>query len=343
MPSKLPQSVMNAEEYDFFEHLTLLASSNQPQSRNDMEAQQQIPTDVTQFNLESTGRESASTGMQRQAAVFAPWGPAAVANEPSLLLQHQSHFSQPMFNAFPVWQQSTTSAASTPLFVSPLLTPTFNATEEIGSTSVEQQLQLPWNFFDSLPPTTAPPQPPNYNYVPPATGFFRSRQNSLAESLPESPACSSSSASNDESSSGSSSQQKSKANACTHPGCNKAFPTGAALKSHILMHTGDRPFQCSVPNCGKAYTTNNRLNIHMRDHTNEKPYVCDYPGCSYAAKQKCGLTAHKRRHLDPEDKILFQLTSLRTVPCSYCNRVYKSASSRDQHSWREHGKGAVDA
>ncbi|KAI9338775.1 hypothetical protein BDR26DRAFT_862755 [Obelidium mucronatum] len=120
--------------------------------------------------------------------------------------------------------------------------------------------------------------------------------------------------------------QLGKGHACQFYGCNRSFSSLATLKSHYLVHTGEKPFQCTL--CSKAYSTNNRLKIHMRDHNGEKPYACDFAGCTYRAKQKCGLQIHMVKHMT--------LESLRTVPCTACGKLYKNERSLGQHLLKDH-------
>ncbi|KAI8611706.1 hypothetical protein BC830DRAFT_1140077 [Chytriomyces sp. MP71] len=113
---------------------------------------------------------------------------------------------------------------------------------------------------------------------------------------------------------------------CDH--CDKLFPSNARLQSHILIHTGDRPFKCDL--CDASYTTNNRLTVHERSHT-ERPYHCDQPGCGYSAKQSCSLKSHKHSYLTREEKRLDRFLNKKAVPCPTCKRKYKTEESRDTH------------
>ncbi|KAI8611718.1 hypothetical protein BC830DRAFT_1140122 [Chytriomyces sp. MP71] len=86
--------------------------------------------------------------------------------------------------------------------------------------------------------------------------------------------------------------------------CQKLFPSRARLNSHILTHTGERPFKCDL--CDASYTTGNRLKVHKRSHTGERPYPCDALGCRFAAKQACSLKSHKLTHLTAEERAQYR-------------------------------------
>lgn len=55
---------------------------------------------------------------------------------------------------------------------------------------------------------------------------------------------------------------------CTFEGCFKEFITKGHLKTHELIHSGDRPFACDI--CGKSYSRSGRLKIHQRTHVSYK-------------------------------------------------------------------------
>ncbi|KAL3225503.1 hypothetical protein MRX96_004625 [Rhipicephalus microplus] len=59
------------------------------------------------------------------------------------------------------------------------------------------------------------------------------------------------------------------------------------LKSHMLVHTGERRFECMV--CSVKFAHKSTLKRHMRTHTGEKPYKCDL--CPYRAADCTSLDA----------------------------------------------------
>lgn len=78
--------------------------------------------------------------------------------------------------------------------------------------------------------------------------------------------------------------------------CGDALKTSDTLKSHLRIHTGDRPYKCRQPGCQKAFATSNSLDIHTRTHTGEKPFKCDLDGCQKSFSDPSTLQVHKRLH-----------------------------------------------
>jgi len=48
--------------------------------------------------------------------------------------------------------------------------------------------------------------------------------------------------------------------------CDKSFRNSHHLKSHMLSHTGERPYACSDSSCGRKFTKRNSWKSHQAKH-----------------------------------------------------------------------------
>ncbi|XP_052224369.1 PR domain zinc finger protein 12-like [Dreissena polymorpha] len=72
--------------------------------------------------------------------------------------------------------------------------------------------------------------------------------------------------------------------------CRRGFNSRSNLRSHMRIHTLERPFTCSY--CARRFSQSSTLRNHIRLHTGEKPYTC--VTCKSSYSQLAGLRAHQR-------------------------------------------------
>uniref|UniRef100_A0A9J7WYK6 C2H2-type domain-containing protein n=1 Tax=Cyprinus carpio carpio TaxID=630221 RepID=A0A9J7WYK6_CYPCA len=77
---------------------------------------------------------------------------------------------------------------------------------------------------------------------------------------------------------------------CDH--CGKSFTHQGTLYTHKSLHTGEKTYTCKL--CGKTLNRKGNLQTHMRTHTGEKPFTCDQCGKSFTRKES--LKNHMRIH-----------------------------------------------
>ncbi|XP_068249751.1 zinc finger protein ZFP2-like isoform X2 [Palaemon carinicauda] len=105
--------------------------------------------------------------------------------------------------------------------------------------------------------------------------------------------------------------------------CGRSFKRKGELESHIIIHTGMKPHKCNL--CNKAFTQKYSLKMHMRIHTGEKPFKCSI--CGKEFNRSSTVTLHMRQH-----------TGEKPYNCTECNENFKLLRDLKNHLAKVHGK-----
>lgn len=77
--------------------------------------------------------------------------------------------------------------------------------------------------------------------------------------------------------------------------CEKSFKQIGHLKNHTLIHSGTKPYFCNFENCEKKFSSSHNLKMHIRIHNKERPFICNV--CCEKFTQNAHLQNHSKKHI----------------------------------------------
>ncbi|EDV94095.1 zinc finger protein 3 homolog [Drosophila grimshawi] len=99
--------------------------------------------------------------------------------------------------------------------------------------------------------------------------------------------------------------------------CNKRLSTAGILKTHMLLHQSETPYQCDK--CGKTFKVKAQYKSHLKTrHTDYKPYKCHLCPKEYPYRES--LLTHMTVH-----------TGIKRFLCNNCGKRFTCISNLQAH------------
>jgi uncharacterized Zn-finger protein len=90
------------------------------------------------------------------------------------------------------------------------------------------------------------------------------------------------------------------------------------MKTHMLIHSGEKPYECNVESCSQSFRTYGHLKDHQSTHFDLRFFSCDICGLSFS--RKWTLKKHSYTH-----------TGEKPFECRVCKRKFADKSNLSTH------------